>query len=84
LGWHEELVFYRFGRLPTRKDFLVCPECGSKRRLFISGDSSHCFIDNESCIDWDVGKFSVEVIFGCEHRVLVCFGCPRLEEIGVH
>lgn len=77
----EALIYSDFGRLPTREDFLVCPDCGSKRRLILRGESYRCFIDNELCPDWRIGKFSALFIFLCNHEVLVCHGCPRLEEI---
>jgi hypothetical protein len=77
----EVLIFPSFGRLPNQEDFPVCPDCGSKRRLILRGECSHCFIDNKPCPDWRIGKFSVFIIFSCDHRVLVCHDCPRLKLI---
>ena len=75
----ECLIFPNFDRFPTSEDFLVCPFCGSERRLILRGECPYCYVDNEPCPDYEVGKFSILFIFKCRHEVLICFGCSRNE-----
>ena len=67
-------------RFPTDKEFQVCPNCGSKRAWFESGEEIDCPVDGEPCLDEHVGKFSIWYVYQCLGEVIVCVGCPKIKD----